>query len=176
MCTGTQRGKYLTTFCSLYLQCYLTLTFILILIQSSELERQGELLAEKTADCENLIKQISVSESRLASLQGDVETLTTERDELATATEALCAREDELIEENNQASDDLEQRLKEISSLEVAFSSVEEERQQCILALSKAEEHMHLMEDEILRQNSIMEEQKNAFDDELHMKLTQKVN
>ena len=145
----------------------------LILIQSSELERQGKLLAEKTADCENLIKQISVSESRLASLQGDVETLTTERDELATATEALCAREDELIGENNQASDDLEQRLKEIRSLEVAFSSVEEERQQCILALSKAEEQMHLLEDEMLRQ---MEEQRIAFEDELHMKLTQKVN
>lgn len=145
----------------------------LILIQSSELERQGKLLAEKTADCENLIKQISVSESRLASLRGDVETLTTERDELATATQALCAREDELIEENNQASDDLEQRLKEISSLEVAFSSVEEERQQCILALSKAEEQMHLMEDEMLRQ---IEEQRNAFEDELRMKLTQKVN
>ena len=145
----------------------------LILIQSSELERQGKLLAEKTADCENLIKQISVSESRLASLQGDVETLTTERDELATATEALCAREDELIGENNQASDDLEQRLKEISSLEVAFSSVEEERQQCILALSKAEEQMHLLEDEMLRQ---IEEQRNAFEDELRMKLTQKVN
>ena len=138
----------------------------LILIQSSELERQGKLLAEKTADCENLIKQISVSESRLTSLQGDVETLTTERDELATATQALCAREDELIEENNQASDDLEQRLKEISSLEV-------ERQQFILALSEAEEQMHLMEDEMLMQ---IEEQRNAFEDELRMKLTQKVN
>ena len=51
--------------------------------------------------------------------------------------------------------------------------AVEEERQQCILALSKAEEQMYLLEDEMLRQ---MEEQRNAFEDELRMKLTQKVN
>ena len=51
--------------------------------------------------------------------------------------------------------------------------AVEEERQQCILALSKAEEQMYLLEDEMQRQ---IEEQRNAFEDELHMKLTQKVN
>ena len=47
--------------------------------------------------------------------------------------------------------------------------AVEEERQQCILALSKAEELVYLLKDE-------MEEQRNAFEDELRMKLTQKVN
>ena len=78
--------------------------------------------------------------------------------------------------QSNEAEDDTEDeqlspnRLFEGGTNEDSNNkAVEEERQQCILALSKAEELVYLLKDE-------MEEQRNAFEDELRMKLTQKVN